>query len=48
MHLPLFELKELRYCKRTLATLLQNSAQYLKIFVLTKVLNFVSLFPPVV
>ena len=34
--------------KCILATLLQNRAQYLKIFVLSKVLNFVLLVPPVV
>ena len=41
-------MKEFIYCKGILAILLQNRAQYLKIFVLNKVLNFVLLFPPVV
>ena len=45
---PLFELKELLCCKCILATFLQNIAQYLKIFVLGKVPNFVLLVPPVV
>ena len=45
---PLFELKEFLYYKSILATLLLNRAQYLKIFVLTKVPNFVLLVPPVV
>ena len=40
MHCLLSELKEFLYCKCILATLLQNRAQYLKIFVLKKVLNF--------
>ena len=41
------QLKEFLYCKCILATLLQNRGQYLKIFVLSKVLNFVLLVPPV-
>ena len=48
MHFPLFELKEFLYCKCILATFLQNKAQYLNIFVLSKVLNFVLLVPPLV
>ena len=42
----LFELKLLLYCKCILAALLQSRAQYLKIFVLNKALNFVLLVPP--
>ena len=38
-------LKEFLYCECILATLLQNRAQYLKIFVIGKVLNFVPFFP---
>ena len=45
---PLFELKEFPYCNCILANLLQNRALYLKIFVLSKVLNFVLFVPPVV
>ena len=44
----LFELKKFLYCKRILTTSLQSRAQYLKIFVLKKVLNFVLLVPLVV
>ena len=44
---PLFELKEFFYCECILATLLQNKAQYLKIFVLSNVFNFALLVPPV-
>ena len=43
-----FELKGFLYCKCILATLLQNRTQYLKIFVLNKVLNFVLVTLPVV
>ena len=46
MHLPIIELKELLYCNCILTTLLQNKAQYLKTFVLSKVLNVVLLVPP--
>ena len=42
---PLFELKGFLYCEGILATLFQNRAQYLKIFVLSKVLNFILLVP---
>ena len=42
----LFELKLLLCCKCILATLLQSRAQYLKIFVLNKALNFVLFVPP--
>ena len=45
---PLFEFKEFLYYKSISATLLPNRAQYLKLFVLTKVPNFVLLVPPVV
>ena len=45
---PLFKLKELLYCKCVLAISLQNRAQYLKIFALSKVFNFILLVPPVV
>ena len=48
MHFLLFDLKEFLYCKCILATLLQNRVQYLKIFVLKKILNFVLRVPPVV
>ena len=42
---PLSELKGFLYCDGILATLFQNRAQYLKIFVLSKVLNFILLVP---
>ena len=45
---PSLELKEFLYCKCILAKLLQSRAQYLKIFVLGKVLNFVLFVPLVV
>ena len=44
----LFELKEFLYCKCILAILLQSQAQNWKIFVLSKVLNFVLLVHPLV
>ena len=40
-----FVIERIPYCKCILATLLQNRGQYLKIFVLSKVLNFILLVP---
>ena len=48
MHYPLFELKDFLYCECILVTLLQSRAQYSKIFVTGKVLNFVLFVPSVV
>ena len=45
---PLFEFKKFLHCKCILATLLQNRAQYLNIFVLSKILNFALLVHPLV
>ena len=44
----LFELKQSLYCECMLATLLQNRAQYLSMFVIGKLLNFVLFVRPVV